>query len=234
MAQEQTHRRGLLVAFEGPDGVGKSTQCKLLKDWLLSRNEAVCVTKWSSSSQYELAIEARKAAKSLTPESYAMLHAVDFRARYLREMLPALANGQTVLADSYVFTGVANDVARGLDRTWSLQLYQPVRWPDVVFYFSASVDTCVQRITATRQPTYYEAGQDITHIADPVESYRLFTQRVIAEYASLSQQFLFMMVDAEKDRETQQEFVRNIYEASQRLVSPTTGSESKVALSAAY
>jgi dTMP kinase len=208
-------RRGLLIAFEGPDGSGKTTQRKLLKDWLVGRNQAVTVTKWNSSPTYKPIIKARKAEKSLTPEDYAVLHAVDFRDRYANEILPALSNGHTVLCDRYVFTGVARDVARGLDRAWSMKLYEPVLWPDLVFYFSASPDTCSQRITATRTLRYYESGQDVTGIADPLESYRVFTTRVIAEYARLNQTFLFMIVDAEKGIFDQHDFIRNVFAARQ-------------------
>jgi len=33
---DRSRRRGLLVAFEGPDGSGKTTQRKLFKTWLQS------------------------------------------------------------------------------------------------------------------------------------------------------------------------------------------------------
>ena len=117
------HReRGLLIAFEGPDGSGKTTQRRLLKDWLIANGKSVVVTKWSSSPQFKRLIKSRKAEKSLSPEEFAILHAQDFRYRYEHEILPSLRSGQTVLADRYAFTGVARDVARGLDRKWSMSL----------------------------------------------------------------------------------------------------------------
>ena len=33
---DRTRKRGLLIAFEGPDGSGKTTQRKLFKTWLKS------------------------------------------------------------------------------------------------------------------------------------------------------------------------------------------------------
>ena len=41
---EPSRRRGLLVAFEGPDGSGKTTQRKLLKTWLKSEGYGVVTT----------------------------------------------------------------------------------------------------------------------------------------------------------------------------------------------
>jgi dTMP kinase len=43
--------RGLLVAFEGPDGSGKTTQRKLFKDWLTGEGYSVATTKWNSSGK---------------------------------------------------------------------------------------------------------------------------------------------------------------------------------------
>jgi dTMP kinase len=125
---------GVLIAFEGPDGSGKTTQRKLFKSWLQDRQEDVVVTKWNSSPLFKPLIKAGKAARSLDPTSYATLHAADFRHRYETVIKPSLAGGQIVIADRYVFTGIARDVARGMNRDWCLDLYSGVREPDLVFY----------------------------------------------------------------------------------------------------
>ena len=46
---DRSRRRGLLVAFEGPDGSGKTTQRKLFKTWLKSEGHKVVTSKWNSS-----------------------------------------------------------------------------------------------------------------------------------------------------------------------------------------
>src|SRR5262249_45410561 len=117
-----------------------------------------------------------------------------------------------VLADRYVFTGIARDVARGLDREWSMSLYMPVRWPDMVFYFLASPQTCAKRIAASRKIKYYEAGQDITGIADPFESYLRFASKVIEEYEKLNEEFAFITVDAHQPIHDQHRFIRHVYQ----------------------
>ena len=89
-------------------------------------------------------------------------------------------------------------MARGLDFDWVLKLYQPLIWPDLVFYFSVSPDTSEQRIAATRTPNFYEAGQDVTDIEEPTASYERFIARVIREYESLALIFRFITVDAEQ------------------------------------
>jgi len=214
---EPSRRRGLLVAFEGPDGSGKTTQRKLLKTWLKSEGYSVVTTKWNSSDLIKPIIKHRKAIRALSPEEFSLLHAADFRHRVEHEVLPALWDGKLVIADRFLFTGLARDCARGLDLDWVLNLYQPLLWPDLVFYFSVSPQTSSARVSATRTPNFYEAGQDVTLIEDPTESYIHFIGRVIREYEALSTIFKFTSVDAEQSVHDQHREIRRLFrEGEQR------------------
>jgi dTMP kinase len=82
----------------------------------------VVTTKWNSSPVVKPLVKARKAARSLSPEEFCLLHAADFRHRLETEILPALWEGKTVIADRYLFTALARDAARGLERDWILHL----------------------------------------------------------------------------------------------------------------
>jgi len=204
--------RGFLIAFEGPDGSGKTTQRKLFRDWLVAEGFNVTTTKWNSSALIKPIIKARKHARSLNQLEFCILHAADFRHRMETEVLPALAEGTTVIADRFLFTALARDAARGLALDWLLHLYSPLYWPDAVFYFSVSAETSGKRIAATRAPKYYEAGQDVTNIVDPHESYQQFVCNVIREYEALSVIFNFIKVDAEKPIYDQHIHIRQLFE----------------------
>src|SRR5688572_27677019 len=194
---DPSRHRGLLIAFEGPDGSGKTTQRKLLKTWLKSEGYDVVTTKWNSSDLIKPIIKHRKALQALSPEEFSLLHAADFRQRVEHVVLPALWSGKLVIADRFLFTGLARDCARGLDLDWVLKLYQPLLWPDLVFYFSVSPRTSSERVSVTRTPGFYESGQDVTNIEDPTKSYLKFITRIIHEYESLGVIFNFTSVDAE-------------------------------------
>jgi dTMP kinase len=213
---EQNPRRGQLVAFEGPDGSGKTTQRKLFKTWLVAEGYDVVTTKWNSSDLIKPIIKGRKAARTLSPEEFSLLHVADFRCRLDTEVLPALWDGKIVIADRFLFTGLARDAARGLEFDRILKLYQPLVWPDMVFYFSVSPATSRTRVAADRVPNFYEAGQDVTDIVDPVESYQRFITRVISEYDSLSSIFNFTTLDAEQGIAEQHGRLRELFREGKR------------------
>ena len=141
-------------------------------------------------------LKVRKKIRTLSIEEYSLLHAVDFRHRVETSILPALWAGKTVLADRYLFTALARDAARGLDLDWLLHAYSPLLWPDLVIYFSMTPEDSRRRIASTRAPHFYEAGQDVTGIDDPLASYGRFIDRVVTEYNNLSVVFQFVTVDA--------------------------------------
>ncbi len=212
--------RGFLIAFEGPDGSGKTTQRKLFKDWLIAEGLEVVTTKWNSSDLVKPLIKARKGVRSLDQYEFCLLHAADFRHRMETEVLPALVAGKTVIADRFLFTALARDAARGLPLDWLLHVYSPLYWPDAVFYFSVSPETSGKRIASTRAPKYYEAGQDVTHIADPHASYQKFIGDVIHEYEALAVIFNFIKVDAEGPIYDQHMHIRGLYEKLREMPWP--------------
>ena len=228
LLQRREATRGLLVAFEGPDGSGKTTQRKLFKTWLKSEGREVATTKWNSSPLIKPLVKARKQAHAFSAEEFCLLHAADFRHRLETKILPALWQGTTVIADRYIFTGLARDAARGLAFDWLLHVYLPLVWPDVVFYFSVSPETSGMRIAATRSPKFYEAGQDVTGIEDPLASYTQFISRVIREYEALALVFRFITIDAEQSINEQHRQIRELFQQTERRPWPEWNVEALV------
>jgi dTMP kinase len=127
-----------------------------------------------------------------------------------------LWDGRIVLADRFLFTGLARDAARGLDLDWLLHVYAPLFWPDMVFYFSVTPETSATRIAAERPPGFYEGGQDVTGDEDPLGSYRRFIGRVIREYDALALIFEFVTIDAERPMYEQHRRIRAAFAADTR------------------
>src|SRR5450432_3863252 len=104
---------GKLIAVEGLDGSGKSTQLYLVKRWLELQGSRVYFTEWNSSLLVKNATSKGKKRQLLTPTTFPLIHATDFADRYERHLLPLLRAGYIVLCDRYIFTAFARDVVRG-------------------------------------------------------------------------------------------------------------------------
>ena len=101
---------GLLIAFEGGEGVGKSTQAALLADWLRTRREDVVVTFEPGATKAGAAIREvllSKAQTSLSPLAEAMLYAADRADHVTNVVRPALSRGAIVVTDRYVDSSLA-------------------------------------------------------------------------------------------------------------------------------
>ncbi len=200
---------GKLIAVEGLDGSGKSTQIYLVKRWLESQNARVYFTEWNSSVLVKKATSKGKKRHLLTPTTFSLIHATDFADRYERQILPLLRAGFIVLADRYVFTALARDSVRGVDASWVKRLYEFASKPDLLFYFSAPLEVSLGRILDGRpELKYHEAGLDMGWSSDPYESFRIFQGKIRNEYEKMKSEYGFIEVDATQGIHAQQQTVR--------------------------
>ena len=205
---------GKLIAVEGLDGSGKSTQINLLRRWLELESYKVFFTEWNSSTLVKQATRKGKKQKLLTPSTFSLIHATDFADRYERQILPLLRCGYLVLADRYAYTAFARDAVRGCDRQWVQRLYSFARKPDITFFFEVPLQLALSRILAGRpQLKYHEAGMDLGLADDPFESFRLFQSKVLTEYRRMKREFGFTVIDASLAPEEQQQIVRQHVQA---------------------
>ncbi len=111
--------KGTFITFEGCEGAGKSTQIRLLSQYLAERGKECVVTREPGGSAISEAIrtvilDGKNTA--MTDECEALLYAAA-RAQHLSDtVLPALEAGKTVLCDRYLFSSFAyQGYGRGLD-----------------------------------------------------------------------------------------------------------------------
>src|ERR1700753_154227 len=202
---------GRLIAVEGLDGSGKSTQIYLLKRWLEAEGIKVYFSEWNSSELVKSATSKGKKRELLTPTTFSLIPAADFADRYERQLVPLLRAGYLVLCDRYVFTAFARDTVRGCPPDWVRGLYHFAAHPDLTFFFKAQLEVSLQRILDGRpQLKYFEAGMDMRLSTDPYESYRIFQGRILEQYLGMSTEFNFSVIDADQPVETQQSVVREL------------------------
>jgi dTMP kinase len=195
---------GTLICVEGIDGSGKSTQLAILRDWLTLTINDVIFTEWNSSQLIAQTTKSAKKKNQLSPRTFSLLHAVDFADRLEQVIIPALKAGFVVLADRYVYTAFARDVARGVNSSWVRSMYEFSVKPDLAVYFKVPVDISLTRICSNRQPKFYEAGMDLKLSNDPYESYKIFQGRVISEYDGMVNEYGLMEIDATDTIHSQQ------------------------------
>lgn len=209
---------GKLIAVEGLDGSGKSTQIYLVKRWLEMQGYRVFFTQWNSSVLVKRSTTRGKTQHLLTPTTFSLIHATDFADRYERQILPLLRAGFIVLADRYVYTAFARDSVRGVSQEWVERLYNFAVHPDITFYFRVPLETSLNRILDGRpELKYHEAGLDMGWSSDPYESFRIFQGRMLEVYERLAEKFGFTVIDATREIHTQQTEVREIITAQVNL-----------------
>jgi dTMP kinase len=103
-------RRGLLVAFEGGEGAGKTTQARLLAIWLREQGYDVVATHEPGATKVGMRLRALlldTAHTGLSPRAETLMYAAD-RAEHVGAVIrPALERGAVVVTDRFVDSSLA-------------------------------------------------------------------------------------------------------------------------------
>src|SRR5689334_10322632 len=199
---------GKLIAVEGTDGVGRSTQITLLREWLEVQGYGVIETGWTRSELMQPTIDLAKASNTLNKLTFVLLYATDFADRLEKEIIPALKAGFIVLSDRYIYTALARAGVRGVDRQWLRNLYGFGIVPHLVFYLRIDEKTLIRRVLQSRGMDYWESGMDMKLGDDIYESFRAYQRVLLKEYASMADEFNFRVLDARRKVDVIQDELR--------------------------
>ena len=188
---------GKLIVLEGSDGVGRSTQIKLLRRWLEDEGYAVSDTGLTRSTLTAAGLDEAKSGHTLGPITMSLFYLADFADRLENQIIPALQAGFVVLSDRYFYSVIARDIIRGIDKTWARNLYGIALKPDLVLYLKASVSNLVTRLIHGRGLNYWESGMDL-HLADNMyDSFVTYQSLLSKEFDELAREYNFVPVDAD-------------------------------------
>ena len=199
---------GKLIAIEGTDGVGRSTQIALLREWLEVQGYGVVETGWTRSQLMSPTIDLAKSSNTLNKLTFVLLYATDFADRLEKEIIPALKAGFIVLSDRYIYTALARAGVRGVDRTWIRNLYGFGIVPHLVFYLRIDEKTLIRRVLQSRGMDYWESGMDLKAGDDIYDSFRAYQRALLKEYASMADEFGFRVLEARRKVEVIQDELR--------------------------
>jgi len=175
--------RGLFFTFEGIDGCGKSTQARLLNEYLVANGYRTVATREPGGTPIaekirELLIDPANGA--MVDECELLLY-LAARAQHVREkIIPALTAGQMVICDrfqdaTFAYQGFGRGLSMDFLRT--INTFAAGIEPDCTFIFDISVDRAFERMHAMNKSK------------DRLESSgRAFFDKIREGYLSLSKQ----------------------------------------------
>jgi dTMP kinase len=187
--------KGLFISFEGGEGAGKSTQTKLLKEWLEMQGETVVLTREPGGTTLGNQIRQILLDNNtgvISPRSEALMYAAD-RAHHVYSVIrPALDRGDVVITDRYIDSSIAY---QGAGR---------VLLPSEVSRISRWATESLTPSLTIILDLPAEIGLGRLHTTDRLESEPLqFHERVRQEYLNMAQidPERYLVVDARQSIE---------------------------------
>jgi len=161
-------RRGILIVFEGTDGTGKSTQLRLLDQYLQDKGYPVITTREPTDGQFGQKIRSLYMNRNkYTQNEELELFLADRREHVQQLLLPALTQGKVILCDRYFLSTAAYQGARGFDPENILGLNRFAPDPDLALLFQVPLEIGLKRITSGRgeKPNDFEQSENLTKVA---------------------------------------------------------------------
>ena len=144
-------KAGILIALEGIDGTGKSTQLPLLATYLRSLGYVVIETREPTTGPYGQQIRALyQDRRQVSREQELELFVLDRRQHVSECILPALEQGHIVLTDRYYFSTAAYQGATGCAPAAIFQRNSFAPEPDLVLLLAMTAAESVARIRELR------------------------------------------------------------------------------------
>lgn len=149
--------KGVLIAIEGVDGAGKTTQTKRLCDHFKRYGLEVATFKEPTNGKYgqkirNLAIHGRD---KITPEKELELFIKDRIENCQRNLKPALEQKKLVFVDRYYFSSIAYQGALGLDINYIQKRNEEIAIvPNLVIILDVAVKIGLDRIKYSRKESH--------------------------------------------------------------------------------
>lgn len=145
---------GVLLAFEGIDGSGKSTQAKKFVEWASALGLEVVSSREPTDGPWGKKIREARFTERMSPEDELAAFIADREEHVATLIKPALARGALVVIDRYYYSTVAYQGARGLDPAMLLaknRAFAPI--PDLVVLVDVDPKAALERIASRGQGT---------------------------------------------------------------------------------
>ncbi|TSD02371.1 MAG: dTMP kinase [Parcubacteria group bacterium Athens0714_24] len=165
--------KGKFIVFEGQDGSGQSTQAKLSKEYLESKNYFVVLTK-EPTLDSEAGIKIREILDEKTksdPADLQKLFSQDRKEHLDNLIISALKENKIVISDRYFFSSFAFG-SIDLDLDWLIEINNEFLIPDMTFILDVKPEICIERINKRgKKVTLFEKIEKLKKVR---ENYKKF------------------------------------------------------------
>lgn len=216
-------KQPLLIAFEGPDGVGKTTSVDYVSKILRGQGHTVKVVRAMGSGEVGHIVREFLLKQYFTSDQGALACALAIMDAY-RTALTYLEQGHSVILDRYIGTYYAYNI-KGNQERLAPDLFELLftddsiitHKPDIIFYLTVGNDTTKQRML-NRQ-------QESTHFDKADQAYR---QRLLEGYTDFSIRYTgaeWVVIDNNHDitylQQQLDEELSNLLQTQEKLCSNT-------------
>lgn len=191
-------KRGVFIVFEGIDGGGKSTQIKLISDYLKERGYDLELHMEPTRGEIGSLLWSymRSKNRSFEPETEALLFAAD-RIEHGKAITKAIKDGKVVISDRYLHSSLAYQGAAGVDPVWMKSLNKHALKPDLVILLDIDPERSLERVS-DRAKTVFEE--------------REYLKRVREEYLGYAESGELVVVDASQGIDVVHAEIRGLVE----------------------
>ena len=183
----------MFIVFEGIDGSGKSSVIQRLKEDLEASGRKVMVTAEPTTGTVGKFVAE---TDGLSPEAEALLFTAD-RAIHTDQVKKWMSEGYVVISDRYFGSTLAYQSAAGMDIEWLKAINSKVTIrPDVTILMDIDPEVSLKRVTERGETSRFEKLE--------------YLRKVREAYLSVGEEFGFVKVDADRDRDTVAEEVISI------------------------
>ncbi len=145
---------GLFIVIEGPDGSGKTTQIKLISEYLKNKGYDIMLTREPGGTKIgedirEIILDNENIEMSYVAE--ALLYAASRAQHVYEKIIPAIREDKVVICDRFVYSSL---VYQGVGRELGIEKVKNINEfaiqglnPDITLFFNISPEVALNRKT---------------------------------------------------------------------------------------
>ena len=139
----------MFIVLEGIDGCGKTTQARLLYEWLRDEKYNVLLTAEPTDNRIGQFIkEILSSEEILNPETLSLLFTADRHEHIKQEIEPALKENKIVISERYYYSTIAYQAAQGVDKEWLKEInsFAMKMKPDLTIFLDIKPELATPKI----------------------------------------------------------------------------------------